>query len=73
MKATYGLASPVEFQIPNHSPLWTPVAFAAIDSPRAAPSDAANSVCTLSIDHVVFSLDHALLSMFLFFRKLQQK
>lgn len=43
MKATYGLASPVEFQMPSHSPLWTPVAYAAIDAPRS-PSDPANSV-----------------------------
>ena len=57
MKATYGLASPVEFQLPSTSPLWTPVAYAAIDAPRTAPNDAANSVSvknqSVNVDEVL--------------------
>ncbi|XP_034245559.1 BRO1 domain-containing protein BROX-like isoform X2 [Thrips palmi] len=49
MKATYGLASPVEFQMPNHSPLWTPVAFAAIDYPKTS-TDAANSNAAAKVE-----------------------
>ncbi|KAJ1521033.1 hypothetical protein ONE63_002745 [Megalurothrips usitatus] len=45
MKATYGLASPVEFLMPGPSPMWTPVAYAAIDGPKISPSD------TAKLDH----------------------
>ncbi|XP_026286192.1 BRO1 domain-containing protein BROX isoform X1 [Frankliniella occidentalis] len=50
MKATYGLASPVEFQMPAPSPLWTPVAYAAIDAPRSSPNDPATSKAAAKLE-----------------------
>ncbi|XP_063229719.1 BRO1 domain-containing protein BROX-like [Bacillus rossius redtenbacheri] len=43
IKATYGLASPEEFHLPQPSPLWTPVTYSALDSagPASAVSGAA--------------------------------
>lgn len=43
VRATYGLASPEEVQIPDANPLWTPVTYAAFDLSRAFPTDPANS------------------------------
>ncbi|XP_055926236.1 BRO1 domain-containing protein BROX-like [Argiope bruennichi] len=43
IKATYGLVSPEEFLLPSINSLWTPVAYAAFDSSKHNPNDAAHS------------------------------
>ncbi|XP_035228261.1 BRO1 domain-containing protein BROX-like [Stegodyphus dumicola] len=43
IKATYGLVSPEEFKLPDISPLWTPVAYAAFDFSKVNPDDPANT------------------------------
>lgn len=43
LKATYGLASPEDFQMPSPHPLWTPVTYKAFDLSNAIKSDPSNS------------------------------
>ncbi|KAG8193370.1 hypothetical protein JTE90_022998 [Oedothorax gibbosus] len=43
IKATYGLVSPEEFDLPQINSLWTPVAYAAFDSSKSSANDPASS------------------------------
>ncbi|GIX84383.1 BRO1 domain-containing protein BROX, partial [Caerostris extrusa] len=43
IKATYGLVSPEEFNLPSINILWTPVAYAAFDSWKPNANDSVNS------------------------------
>ncbi|XP_071043249.1 BRO1 domain-containing protein BROX-like [Parasteatoda tepidariorum] len=49
IKATYGLVSPEEFELPNVNVIWTPVAYAAFDSPKM-PSDPSSSKAALKAE-----------------------
>ncbi|XP_069677510.1 BRO1 domain-containing protein BROX-like isoform X1 [Periplaneta americana] len=50
LKATYGLVSPNEVPMPSPSPLWTPVTYAAFDTPKTNSKDPANSKAAAKVE-----------------------
>lgn len=50
LKATYGLVSPNEVPMPSPSPLWTPVSYAAFDTPKTSAKDPANSKAAAKVE-----------------------